>query len=78
MAETRSKRAARDADAATSSRIEAIEKAITSQNERASQMDERIQTMLEAVNVMAAQLQRNTSTSGEVNQRGGGEGFVQD
>ena len=78
MAETRSKGAARDADAATASRFDAIEKAITFQNERASQMDEKLQAMFEAVNVMMAQLQRNASTSGGVNQRGGGEGFVQD
>ncbi|KAL0897718.1 hypothetical protein Bca101_081679 [Brassica carinata] len=78
MAETRSKGAAREAEGSTTNRIEAIEKALALQNERASIMDERLQTMLEAVNVMTTQMQRNAATNGEINQRGGGEGFVQD
>ncbi|KAG2298789.1 hypothetical protein Bca4012_010292 [Brassica carinata] len=67
MTETRSKGAAKETDSATANRIEAIEKALALQNERASVMDEKMQTMLEAVNVMTTQLQRNASTSGEVN-----------
>lgn len=71
MAETRATKAARDVDGATTNRIEAIERALALQ-------DERMQTMLEAVNVMTSQMQRNATMNGEGNQRGGGEGFNQD
>lgn len=71
MAETRATKAVREVDGATTNRIEAIEKALALQ-------DEKMQTMLEAVNVMTLQMQRNATTSAEGNQRGGGEGFNQD
>ena len=70
--------AARDSDSTTVNRIEGIEKALALQNEKTSQLDESMKTLIEAVNLMTTQIQWNIATNGEFDQREGGEGFIHD